>query len=1088
MTTDEIGRHVLHFDDAVAATHRRLAEAIEREVTEPLVEAARIAAAEHARLTEADAPAPTAPSDGRNDPEREHLWRMVREHCAGVREHVLQPLHAQLTDVDVGQRVADLWAEARQQLEEAASAAPVEVTREEPEATFHRQAGDGVVRRTSKALVRGGRSLAAAGRWARNLGRRVLRRELVPDPRRVQAVPLRTLLRHHAAARLAAADDEVLEALRRRIARHLADLEREVGAWADTSLEADAALDRPSHHAASRIARAPEPTDDEGGETERLDPSIHRDAVARAASALALAIESLASGDLLAGLEDELILATERVHPLLEGDLRQVGTFMLDAADREPPDRPSRSARGAAERESLWTAWYRQVVARMELDIHLERVRGRLLGLLDAFDGDVEAKVAEPVRVMLRDAHGSIAAVREGVESSIRDARARGEVTALRDRLAAAREEAASALEAQVLEPLASRGLASSVRQLADGRVNDILTLLGSLPDGLVVHAPPVAPGQAQPDAKSASIRLRQIAEQAYDAVLLEGFRVAPDPLAAALDRVARETRQLESVIRFNLDSALDELSTDTEDLGGRLDGARELALNGLDRTFGALEELGTTVDDELPRFRERLFEAHARGWAQLHDRVRVEDRMQEQILDFGYRIRSLLRARSAVAGTAARRATRRSLTWVRLGRGRAMKLVRLGQSALEGERVTEVEKRRTIDALSTLDEVIGGLPLVYRRLFSFQPVNDHGLLEGRRQDLDAVADHFAHWRKGLTDAFVVTGFDGNGRTSFLNVVESTVLGDADVRRIRLTERILDEGVLAGRLAKALDLGEGDPWTLDRLAVALKRREGGPLACIVENLEHLFLRTSADNGLVGPFLAFMSRTDSTVFWLATLAEPAWTYIEKVEAATACLVRRHALTPMWRSELEAVVMNRHRRSGLGLEFQPPPVTPPLLRRRLNRARGDEERQTILRTEYFDQLSRLAGQNLLLALFYWVRSVQVDADTSTVRVRAIEPISFAFLDAFTLSQSFTLKAFLDHATLTLAEHDRIFRVSREESHHAFESLGNLLVIEPAQAAERVAQFVFTTIDDQQRYRIRPLVVHPVLTHLRSKNIVT
>jgi len=415
------------------------------------------------------------------------------------------------------------------------------------------------------------------------------------------------------------------------------------------------------------------------------------------------------------------------------------------------------------------------------------------------------------------------------------------------------------------------------------------------------------------------------------------------------------------------------------------------------------------------------------------------------------------------------------------------MKLVRLGQSALEGERVTEEQKRRTIDALSTLDEVVRDLPLVYRRLFSFQPVSDPGLLEGRRNDLEAVVDHFAHWRKGLTDAFVVTGYDGNGRTSFLNVVEATALGDADVRRIRLTERILDDAVLAGRLAAALDLEGDDPWTLDRLAATLAKREGGPLACIVENLEHLFLRTSADNGLVGPFLAFMSRTDSSVFWLATLAEPAWNYIEKVEAGTACLVRRHALTPLGRSELEAAIMNRHSRSGLGLEFQPPSVTLPLLRRRLGRARNEDERQSILRTEYFDQLSRLTGQNLLLALFYWVRSVQVDADTSRVRVRAIEPISFAFIDAFTLSQSFTLKAFLDHATLTLAEHDRIFRVSRAESHHAFESLGNLLVIEPAQTSERVGHFVFTTIDDEQRYRIRPLVVHPVLVHLRSKNIV-
>lgn len=1089
MTPGEVDRHAERFDGAAAVVHRHLAEAIKREVTGPLAEAARLAAEEHARQREAaDFDAPMAPEDG-DDLERERVWRQVRDQCGNVRDRVLDPLHARLAEIDVGQRLADCWAEARRALTDAALEAPVELTRPEPPDTYVPHADDNVVRRISKALVRAWRSFVEAGRTLGNLGRRLVGRDRSPAPARLQVVPLRLLLRYHAATRLAPRDDAVLEALRRRLSHVLSDFECDASAWADTCLEADATLDRPDHHTSGSRFPPPDPADAEDVEAEPLDPTIHADAAARAASALALSFESLASADPTAGLEDDLATVTAAVRASLERDLRQVGTYMLDPADRELPDRPARAARDAAERESRWTAWYRQVVARMELDIHLGRVRGRLLALLNAFEGDMESTVVDPVCAMLQEARQTIMAVRDDVESSVEDARASGDATELRERLTAVRDDVTGSLEAHVLEPLRSIGFDASIRDHADGRVGEILALLASLPESLVVHPPAPSSEGPQPDGKSAEIRLRQIAEQAYDAVLLERSRVAPDPLVTALDRIRTETRQLESVVRFNLDAALDELGADTPDLNGPLDGAQELALNGLDRTLGTLEELRGAIAAELPRFRQRLFDAHVRGWEQFHGRVRVEDRMQEQILDFGYRVRSELRQRMATVGSAVRRTTRQSMKWVRFGRGRAMKLVRLGQSALEGEQVTEEEKRRTIDALATLDEVLGELPLVYRRLFSFQPVSDAAMLEGRTPDLDAVASHFAHWRKGLTDAFVVTGFDGNGRTSFLNVVVGTVLRDADVRRISLTERVLDASLFAGELAAALDLDDGDAWTLDRLAVALsaRRREGKPLACIIENLEYLFLRTSSDNGLVGPFLAFMSRTDSSVFWLATLAEPAWSYMEKVESATACLVRRHALTPLGRSALEAAIMNRHRRSGLGLEFLPPSVTPPLLGRRLRRARNEEERQATLRTEYFDQLSRLTGQNLLLALFYWVRSVQLDADTSTVRVRAIDPISFAFIDAFTLSQSFTLKAFLDHATLTLAEHDRIFRVSRQESHHMFESLGNLLVIEPAGTAERVSQFVFTTIDDDQRYRIRPLVVHPVLTHLRSKNIV-
>jgi hypothetical protein len=256
---------------------------------------------------------------------------------------------------------------------------------------------------------------------------------------------------------------------------------------------------------------------------------------------------------------------------------------------------------------------------------------------------------------------------------------------------------------------------------------------------------------------------------------------------------------------------------------------------------------------------------------------------------------------------------------------------------------------------------------------------------------------------------------------------------------------------------------------------------------MIENLEHLFMRTARGNGLIGVLLGFMSRTDSRVCWIGTLAEQAWSYVEKVEAMRARLVRRHSLTALTTADLEAVISNRHARSGLNLDFQVPASTSPMLRRRLAKAPDNQERQRILRTEYFDQLARFAGQNLLLAIFYWLRSIEPDAESSSMRVRPVQPLSFGYMADLSLSQSFTLKAFLEHATLTLDEHDRIFETSREESRYLFESLGNLLLLESADVRERISEFTFTTVDADRRYRLRPLVVHPVLTHLLSKNLV-
>jgi hypothetical protein len=389
---------------------------------------------------------------------------------------------------------------------------------------------------------------------------------------------------------------------------------------------------------------------------------------------------------------------------------------------------------------------------------------------------------------------------------------------------------------------------------------------------------------------------------------------------------------------------------------------------------------------------------------------------------------------------------------------------------------------------LSSIDETLAALPLVYRRLFTFEPVEQRDLLVGRNSDLEVVGRHVEEWRLGRTNALILTGYDGNGRTSFLNVLTRTILPGVRVRRIRLEKRVLDEADLVGRLASALGLTVEAPLTLDRLAELIRARPAGPpTACVLENVEHLFLRTAGDNGLVGPVLGFMSRTDPYILWIGTLAEQAWGYVEKIESGTAGLVRRHPLSPLDRTNIETVIMSRHARSGLGCRFDPPDPVPPMLRRRLARAADDDERQRLLRADFFDRLARSTGQNLLLSLFYWLQSIVPESDSGTVRVTSLRPLSFGYLDEFTMNQSFTLKAFLEHATLTLDEHDRIFRVPRAESRNQFELLGNLLLIEPADTRDRVSKFSFTTVDEGRRYRIRPLVVHPVMVHLRERNLV-
>jgi len=235
-------------------------------------------------------------------------------------------------------------------------------------------------------------------------------------------------------------------------------------------------------------------------------------------------------------------------------------------------------------------------------------------------------------------------------------------------------------------------------------------------------------------------------------------------------------------------------------------------------------------------------------------------------------------------------------------------------------------------------------------------------------------------------------------------------------------------------------------------------------------------------------LDFLSQTDTRVLWIATTTDAAWQFIEASEPAAARLVARHRLDPLDRTELEELIMTRHQRSGLGLSFEMPDETnSPILSRRLRAIDDQDRRQALLRTEFFDRLHDVCGQNVMLALFYWFRSVTLDVDAATLRVRPLQPVSFDVLDTLPLPHAFALKALLEHGTLTVEELSSVLGVSPATGRSLLETLGNALVIAPAERVEGPGVFQFASIEYETRYRIRPLLIHPVTRVLRSRNIV-
>ena len=159
---------------------------------------------------------------------------------------------------------------------------------------------------------------------------------------------------------------------------------------------------------------------------------------------------------------------------------------------------------------------------------------------------------------------------------------------------------------------------------------------------------------------------------------------------------------------------------------------------------------------------------------------------------------------------------------------------------------------------------------------------------------------------------------------------------------------------------------------------------------------------------------------------------------------------------------------------------------MLKRRLRRMGDAEAYQELLANDFFDQMEKASAGHLRLALFQWLKSADFGTGEG-LQVAYPEKPNFSLLDSLGLTQNFTLKAFLEHRTLTLDEHDRIFRLPRHESYQIFESLGNrhLIAVVPTNGDDDSAER--SEVVEDLRYQIQPLLVGAVTAHLQSRNIV-
>ncbi len=990
-------------------------------------------------------------------------------YITGTRADVLQPIFSFFSEKNCADVVGDAFASGLEVVKTLEGRYPSEIVVDETPDIFRPAPSDS---------------------WSTFFRKRAarLKRMFGGSKRRVRRVPIFAITQYHLHRRLPIIASPLHDDLQESLANIVGLVESTASHWIHDTLA--------STRQVRRRMLSQESADNPEGTEEQEEPNHPAADVFESGEAFQNRLLQLVDlCEQIRAESDKVTVKFDMAQSLFDTDLRDGGTFLLPLSDRRLRKGEYQAGEILNSKRETWHAWHSAAQDRFKLLDRLLALRATVYQLarrvLDRID-----------RTSLQPAHRAFAKIREGIVASkteIESAKETATIESLQELITGQHKKLTRLFDRAIAS---LPGLVSRENALTEPGKEEwkaFSRFVDTLPEKLVVHPLKEDHQMVDPLLWEREIEFQHgVRGVVFDSIAAP-LRQSASKLQQGLVRAWTEFEQVRHISLFNLEAAAAELSGEnideeveageSEEPVDNFTAGYELAVVGADRAVAALDELVQKLENPWREFSNTVDKEFFEEWNAIHIRVRTLDQSSGRMADLNTRIdrlreRSLANLRAGWAETKLRWAvTARAVT------RRINRLIRKGRTAVGAVKDDQALRAQTVEAISSVVEFKSTLPLVYRRLFSFDALEDSSLLEGRSEDIDWARNHYERWQTGHhVGLAVVVGMPGSGRTSFLNALASTTFEDVVVHKLTLSHRIEDEATLIRALTETAELS-GDISTFAELENALQTLAGDlrPIY-LIDNVEHLMLNCARGRELIEEFLLFLSRSDTRICWIMSIAAPAWKYLRKTAPAAAGFVVSRHLDDLGKFDYESLIMNRHRRSGMPVHFLEPATSTALARQRLRKASTDEEKQEILRENYFDRLSKLCGQNVMLGLFYWLRSADFEADAGVLTVKPIVPLYFDFLNKMEQPLAFTLRAMLVHNTLNVEEHNKIFRLGSDETTFILDTLLNGGLVHASDIAlDRTKATDRNFFDPTKRYRIHPLVIHNIVQFLRGRNIL-
>jgi hypothetical protein len=314
------------------------------------------------------------------------------------------------------------------------------------------------------------------------------------------------------------------------------------------------------------------------------------------------------------------------------------------------------------------------------------------------------------------------------------------------------------------------------------------------------------------------------------------------------------------------------------------------------------------------------------------------------------------------------------------------------------------VVRRTTLHSTLALPVAKTELPTLYRLLFRLAPVEDRRFLVGRDQELTGLDQAVKDWVAGRFAACLLVGARGSGKSSLLNcATREAMLGQPWIRA-EFKERLLTPGQLEAFLRRLLHLPEDAD--LEEAFHAQRR------VLILEEAERIFMRRVGGFSAAHHLMHLIHRTAATTLWVVVMNDRSYRALDAGTHWHRVFSHRINAMNISREDLENAVLERHRLSGLRLEFALPKAGGVKLSRIKHWFGLEDPPQKM----FFDSLYQQSEGIFRSAFELWLSSIErVEGDTIRIR-QPFDPSFHRFRSELAQEDHFTLLVIQEHGSLT------------------------------------------------------------------------